>query len=735
MTIREKSGMPVRGRQWRPVACAFALATLAAAMVAGGAEKPAGIPAAQSQSAASPAAAFTLTDYHLWRDNIAQPANDSVINDSVIPASLSNDNLRESANGGEAAAFDKPLSAQSALVHNTAANNGILRTFLIDTANTGGGDAFANFYQNAQINLFSSLEDHLARRGEQALLTNFSAIKKAQINLQTELGNRKANLGINIIGALAANETNAIGWQIRAYGTEDSGKGFNTGLFLRHKTAEESIIGINAFLDYERVELNNQPFNFLRYSIGGEVRHELASFAANYYLPISSDKGGVNNATYFTREGYDGKVRIAIPKVSFLQAAVDYYNFEGKGTAAEQKGIRYGAEAHFLPGLRVGILYDKEDKQLGGEISYAHTIGESPQSQHSADAAPFAPDFFAPVWREHSQRIAENSGAIVINTTFFSDAINPATVAVLAAGVGDLAAGVDYSFAASGPNFTLSSNILLFRFPQQVNQRAYQGDMATVVASDNNGESPLLTMFFRITAIPPMTARFNYESRGFVSGAGETRVSVGNVHRVFGGLPPYNYELVAGAGSQVFNITATNSVVAVIPAGNPVPATFPPTTRPTPGTIRINDSSPLTPPIEVAFAVDASSPISVSVEYRHNAPYTVGANYFGTDPIYIHTSGGRPVSGEGDRLRDGYYVTYDFINRNYRTFIDFILRNQGRPHGIGSFRNNVLTAGTITLFVRVDDDSNIGGRNAVQPDDLTPPVQITALLTVVAAQP
>ena len=83
-----------------------------------------------------------------------------------------------------------------------------------------------------------------------------------------------------------------------------------------------------------------------------------------------------------------------------LNARVDYYHYHGKYNIKEDKGLRYGAEAHLFPGLRVALLYDDDGDELGGEYA---PIGEVQQSQTANEQ--WTPDLFAAVSREHSQRI------------------------------------------------------------------------------------------------------------------------------------------------------------------------------------------------------------------------------------------------------------------------------------------------------------------------------------------
>ena len=232
-----------------------------------------------------------------------------------------------------------------------------------------------------------------------------------------------------LIGAFAERENNAFGWQVRVYGAQQDGKGFNAGVFYR-RLSGDILFGANAFVDYE----NHKLGNFYRYSIGGELQNKYGSFAANYYVPITKEKrkdGGV----IFSRKGYDAKLRLNIPNAKFLKAAVDYYNFGDEHGAESDDGFRYGAEAHLIHGLRIALLYDNGEKELGGEVSYIHTIGEVRQAQTANEQ--WTPDLFAAVSREHSQRIISVSGNVsvslpVLTFNAFGDravvGTNPATI-------------------------------------------------------------------------------------------------------------------------------------------------------------------------------------------------------------------------------------------------------------------------------------------------------------------
>ena len=228
-------------------------------------------------------------------------------------------------------------------------------------------------------------------------LTEFAAeFKKADVQLQTQLGNRKGQIAANVIGAFAESQNSAFGWQVRAFGAENDTKGANAGVFFR-RVDGESLYGINTFADYEKGDYGE----FLRYGIGGELQNRYVAFAANLYLPITDDKG--RGATVaFSQKGYDANLRINIPQLDFLQVRADYYHYDGEYGVEDDNGFRYGLEVQPIDNLQIGVFYDDGGEKFGGDIVYVYNIA-APQKRESKVA--FSPDLFSPVVREYSQRI------------------------------------------------------------------------------------------------------------------------------------------------------------------------------------------------------------------------------------------------------------------------------------------------------------------------------------------
>lgn len=330
------------------------------------------------------------------------------------------------------------------MIHNTnrAAKGGIIARLLAlgfvafaafgtsaETATTSAtnGGGFGDFYRQAQLQLFSSLDDALSQEAEDALLDEFSAIRKADINLQTELGGRKAHLGVNLIGAFLAEDHHAAGWQLRVYAGEEDSKGANAGGFYR-RIRGNALYGFNLFADYE----DGNHGNFLRYSIGGEVQNTIFALNANYYIPETEGRGIANNERAFSRRGYDMQLRVNVRRLNFLKVRADYYNFDGKEATSEgggysrsaveaDEGFRYGVEFGLPPfdGLHVALLYDSGGEKFGGDLTYTHIIGAPSFNHGDTDnnaAAEFAPDLFSAVSREYSQRIAIQPAPRALNS-------------------------------------------------------------------------------------------------------------------------------------------------------------------------------------------------------------------------------------------------------------------------------------------------------------------------------
>ena len=282
-------------------------------------------------------------------------------------------------------------------------------------------NAFADFWRQKQSQLLSDLDNALAAKAENAL-ADYESVKKADVQLQTTLGNRKGAIAVNVVGAFADSQSSAFGWQVRAYSGESKSKGGNLGIFWR-RIENEVLYGANLFGDYEKSKYGE----FLRYGIGGELQNSYVSFAANYYAPITNERSVNNTLVALSREGYDANLRINIPPLDFLKVAADYYHYDGKYSLAADNGFRYGLEVQPISDLRIGIFYDDGGEEFGGNIAYTYNIA-APAKRESKVA--FAPDLFSPVLREYQQRIitAAIGPGISLSVGIFSVIVSRTTI-------------------------------------------------------------------------------------------------------------------------------------------------------------------------------------------------------------------------------------------------------------------------------------------------------------------
>ena len=441
----------------------------------------------------------------------------------------------------------------------------IIREGIVHSANGGN---FADFYKQTQLRLFGLVEDNLSQKAEDALLNDFTAvnIKKANVDFQTELGGRKGNLAIGIIGSFADTSRQAFGWQVRVYGGEDNTKGGNIGIFTR-RISGGFLYGVNLFGDYE----NNDYGDFFRYGAGAELQNRHLAIAANYYLPASEGGNISGTIRAFSREGFDTNVRVNIPGSKFLKLRADYYHYEENYGVEADEGFRYGMELYPIAGMRFGVFYDDNGKELGGDIFYAYTIGE-PQQSGSGSAGEFVPDLFAPILREYAQRIITTSVSSVdrivnLAAAYATDGINiPLGREFATAVVGTINLSPAYS------SITIAQRIPAFRILTIPSYRllAFSStiavDLIATLFAINISTTPRQTLSVILTAraqTPPFVIGGIANRNRFFAVATPSPFATANIR---GGTPPYDYVLTQ-PGSN-FSPTANIGTTAISIAFN-----------------------------------------------------------------------------------------------------------------------------------------------------------------------
>ena len=245
-------------------------------------------------------------------------------------------------------------------------------------------------------------------------------IRSADFGLESDLGGRRANVHIDVLGALRETDGDAVAWQMRAYAGKDAGG--NAGLIYRRIVNEnaralrdsvfgETLLGLNAFLDYEK---HKDGGGFWRWSAGGEFRTAWVDGFGNLYRGITDARHRVKDGrklASYTSDGYDLRVAVHAPEHPWLIASATYFSFDGEFNDKDETGWRGGLtyRPRNLP-LEVAVEYEDSElhgAELGGRIAYKHHFGGVRSLSRSSGGDGFDPRdyFFARASREYTQRI------------------------------------------------------------------------------------------------------------------------------------------------------------------------------------------------------------------------------------------------------------------------------------------------------------------------------------------
>ena len=243
--------------------------------------------------------------------------------------------------------------------------------------------------------------------GKEVLLaaTDKYGIQTLEFDLQSELGGRRAAIGVNALGALRQTERNAIAWQLSGFKSKD-GVGGNVGGLYRWVTPDENhLLGANLFLDYEDYEAG--AFN--RWSLGGEWRSAWVDAFANVYRGITDSKLH-KGERYYTADGYELEVNVHSPNVAWIAGALTYYNWKGENGDSDEDGVRFGLRFTPTLPLLLEVEYDdgdSRDNDWGGRIVYSGEFGGAQSPSVHRRNGEFIPRdfFFIAANRENTQRI------------------------------------------------------------------------------------------------------------------------------------------------------------------------------------------------------------------------------------------------------------------------------------------------------------------------------------------
>ena len=243
--------------------------------------------------------------------------------------------------------------------------------------------------------------------GKEVLLsaTDKYGIQTLEFDLQSELGGRRAAIGVNALGALRQTERNAIAWQLSGFKSKD-GVGGNVGGLYRWVTPDENhLLGANLFLDYE----NHDAGTFNRWSLGGEWRSAWVDAFANVYRGITDSKLH-KGERYYTADGYELEVNVHSPNVAWIAGALTYYNWKGENGDSDEDGLRFGLKFTPTLPLLLEVEYDdgdSRDNDWGGRIVYSGEFGGAQSPSVHRRGGEFIPRdfFFIAANRESTQRI------------------------------------------------------------------------------------------------------------------------------------------------------------------------------------------------------------------------------------------------------------------------------------------------------------------------------------------
>ena len=265
------------------------------------------------------------------------------------------------------------------------------------------------------VGMADVLTDNIFQAGEDQV-GGLSFIRSLDWDYQTELGDRPWQLGVNAIGSLREADDDVILWQLRGFTAKDSKGGANAGLIYRWAQEDTAMFGVNTFLDFEAHDRGD----FLRWSVGGEVRTEWIDLYGNRYMAITDPRLQSDKTYAYTKDGLDLEAAFHVPDMRWVSGYIKYYLWEGKGkdpktrlNNPDDKGFVYGVRVSppMAENLRLELELDDQDGgdlDVGGRISYRHEFGGVPAGTRAASTdSSFDPRdyFFDAVRREYAQRI------------------------------------------------------------------------------------------------------------------------------------------------------------------------------------------------------------------------------------------------------------------------------------------------------------------------------------------
>ena len=236
--------------------------------------------------------------------------------------------------------------------------------------------------QLATDEIVEKTEKLLETEGRGRLLDLFD---NAKISI-TGIEGRNPEFEIGVVSTLADINTDSI-FQQTSVGGYDGRTTLNVGLGGRSLSADKFwLFGLNTFYDHEF------PYDHQRASVGVEIKSSPIMFSANKYFGLSGYKVDRDGAEAKPVDGYDGRLRVALPYMPGLHALYNVTKWKGEDGAEDVNVKTYGLKGRLSENFSLRYAHDnysdsQDDKNsLNLEYSWSPSQKSAPTIFEIADS-------------------------------------------------------------------------------------------------------------------------------------------------------------------------------------------------------------------------------------------------------------------------------------------------------------------------------------------------------------
>lgn len=129
----------------------------------------------------------------------------------------------------------------------------------------------------------------------------------------------------------------------------------NAGLGYRRVLDNNTLIGANAFLDYDFEEQH------LRASIGGEFKFNSVDLSVNYYQALSDEKAVTTTFSEEALSGYDAEIRSQVPYLHWARAGFRHYFWNTESATDNIKGYEVNLEMDIHQNFQVELAVSDDN--------------------------------------------------------------------------------------------------------------------------------------------------------------------------------------------------------------------------------------------------------------------------------------------------------------------------------------------------------------------------------------